>query len=138
MKKRVLIVGANDDENRKVSQILEGTDQPIRKVANILYTKQTIVVPSAYLECPWMHKHIIALQQVANEAYFLVSSKGKKSYPPGFARVFQLPVTGTIVFDSSKEMKEVAITVSGELQAVGCIEPYLFIDISEKSLLTRA
>lgn len=72
MKKRILIIGPNQQHNHIIAQAIEDSEQPIRKVANILYTNETIIVPNSYLESPWMHKHIISLQQKASKALFLV------------------------------------------------------------------
>ncbi|MBO0462651.1 MULTISPECIES: EutP/PduV family microcompartment system protein [unclassified Enterococcus] len=127
MKKRLLIIGAEDEENRQLAQKIEGTDQPIRKVANLLYTNKTILVPSAYLACPWMHKHIIALQQDAQKVLFLVSLNHKKRYPPGFARVFKRPKKGVIVTHVSKETKKTVEQAEHELVEIGCLKPYLSI-----------
>lgn len=132
MKKRILIVGVNDDENRKVAQKIEETSQPIRKLANLLYTNKTILVPSAYLDCPWMHKHIIALQQEASEVLFLVSMNNKKRYPPGFARVFQVPRKGGIVSHVSRKAKKTKEQAELELMEIGCLPPYLSIEFEEK------
>lgn len=132
MKKRILIVGVNDDENRKVAQKIEATSQPIRKLANLLYTNKTILIPSAYLDCPWMHKHIIALQQEASEVLFLVSMNNKKRYPPGFARVFQVPRKGGIVSHVSRKAKKTKEQAELELMEIGCLPPYLSIEFEEK------
>ena len=132
MKKRLLIVGMDDDENRKVAQKIEAINHPIPKRANLIYTNKTILVPSAYLECPWMHKHIIALQQEAREVLFLVSLNDKKRYPPGFARVFQVPKKGGIVGDISKKVKKTRKQAELELIEIGCLPPYLSANLEEK------
>ncbi|MGM0125903.1 hypothetical protein IGI37_003304 [Enterococcus sp. AZ194] len=132
MKKRLLIIGVDDDENRKLAQKIEETDQPIRKVANLLYTNKTILVPDAYLECPWMHKHIIALQQEASEVLFLVSLNNKKRYPPGFARVFRGPRKGIIVSGTNKIVKKTKKQAEIELAEIGCLPPYLTIEFEEE------
>ncbi|WP_291292625.1 EutP/PduV family microcompartment system protein [Enterococcus sp.] len=134
MKKRILIVGVDDDENRKVAQTIEATNQPIRKLANLLYTNKTILVPSAYLECPWMHKHIIALQQEASEVLFLVSLNNKKRYPPGFARVFQVPRKGGIVSHGSRQAKKTSEQAERELMEIGCMPPYQSIVFEESNV----
>lgn len=115
MKKRVLIIGPKNSGTRVIAQGIEQSQTPIKKVANVLYTDKTIIVPNTYLESPWMHKHIIALQQSASYALFLVPVQCKKmSYPPNFSKVFRVPVMGIITSvgdDFSKKEQQHARTV---------------------------
>ncbi len=108
--------------DRKIAQKIENTNNPIRKVANLLYTEKTIIVPSAYLECPWMHKHIIALQQEASEALFLISLNNTKRYPPGFSRVFKVAKTGIIMCHSTRKKVKKVEQAQVELKELGCSE----------------
>ena len=88
---RILLVGPRESGKLKIANYLEKTNaQPLKKVANIMYYRRTILVPDSYLESPWMHKHVIALQQTASCGIFLQPVIAKRhSYPPNFAKVFE-------------------------------------------------
>lgn len=102
---RRMLVGPAKSGKNTIAQTLEEAAEPFSNVANIVYHKKTIVIPDSYLESPWMHKHIIALQQSANGALFLQPAvMQRKSYPPNFAKVFRIPVYGVVTYrDSDSE-----------------------------------
>lgn len=65
----------------------------------MVYGGLVIEAPGAYLECPWMHCHLIAAAQDASCVVMLADPSGerrKRTYPPGFARVFGPPVIGVV------------------------------------------
>lgn len=102
MKTRTMIVGPRDSGKRIIAERLEGLETPLPKVANIVYHPKTILVPDSYLESPWMHKHVIALQQSARNALFIQPvGAPHRSYPPNFARVFRIPVIGIVTYQGS-------------------------------------
>lgn len=77
---RILLVGPRESGKLKIANYLEKTNaQPLKKVANIMYYRRTILVPDSYLESPWMHKHVIALQQTASCGIFLQPVTAKRT-----------------------------------------------------------
>ena len=65
----------------------------------MVYGERTIEAPGAYLECPWMHCHLIAAAQDALCVIMIADAAGnrrKRTYPPGFAGVFGPPVIGVV------------------------------------------
>ncbi|WP_303753398.1 EutP/PduV family microcompartment system protein [Enterococcus sp. S86.2] len=96
---RTLLIGPKNSGKMTVASLIEGSEKPLKKVANIVYYKKTIIVPDSYLESPWMHKHLIALQQSAFCGIFLQPLGAKKrSYPPNFAKVFRIPIHGVLTY----------------------------------------
>lgn len=125
MKKRILIVGPQGSGSETIAQALEASSTPIRKMANIRYTKKTIIVPNPYLESPWMHKHIIALQQEASIALFLLPIQSpKKSYPPNFSKVFRIPVIGIVTYTLGEDSNERSIKAQRILAELGVKEKF--------------
>lgn len=137
MNKRLLIIGPKGSGSRIIAQAIEQTDKPIRKVANLLYTKKTIIVPSQYLESPWMHKHIIALQQEAHQALFLLPIQSmKKSYPPNFAQVFRIPIAGVITYKTSDYSEERILKAQRSLKEIGIKRRHIQVDLTDKNDLS--
>ncbi|MGX6970024.1 EutP/PduV family microcompartment system protein [Vagococcus bubulae] len=134
MKKRVLIIGPKQSGKREIAQYIEQSQTGIKKVANVLYTEKTMIVPDTYLESPWMHKHIIALQQTACCALFLVPIQcSKVSYPPNFSKVFRVPVLGIITnrgeVYTEKEQKQ-AVNV---IDKIGLSKNWNQVDLEKES-----
>lgn len=135
MKKRILIIGPNSRHTNIIAQAIEQSSQPIRKVANILFTEQTIIVPSSYLESPWMHKHIISLQQKASKVLFLVPIPSvKKSYPPNFAQAQRVPVIGVAIFEAKEHTISEEITAKNSLEEIGCTERQFFLHLDKEEI----
>ncbi|WP_430606319.1 hypothetical protein IGJ55_002006 [Enterococcus sp. AZ170] len=135
MKKRILIIGPNQQHNHIIAQAIEDSEQPIRKVANILYTNETIIVPNSYLESPWMHKHIISLQQKASKALFLVPIPSiKKSYPPNFAHALRVPVIGVVMYKEKEHTVNEKIITKKMLEEIGCIKQQYWLHINKEEI----
>ena len=69
-----------------------------RKTQDMIFGRHTIDVPGSYLDNPWMYKHLIsAAQNYASQIVMLVDAAGRReAYSPGFAKVFNCPVTGVV------------------------------------------
>lgn len=138
MKKRLLIIGPNRQHIQIIAEAIEQSSHPIRQVANILYTTNTIIVPSSYLECPWMHKHVISLQQQASKVLFLVPIPSKKrSYPPNFAKVFKVPVIGVVISDMEADTRSEQVTKKKILEEIGCTNEQFFLHLDNKAELMK-
>ncbi|OJG91759.1 hypothetical protein RV15_GL000426 [Enterococcus silesiacus] len=113
-----------------IAEAIEQPERPIRKVANIMYTNDTILVPSSYLESPWMHKHIISMQQKASKVLFLVPYPNRKrSYPPNFAHVFQVPVIGVVISEIEKTTLAEQRAEKRQLEEIGCSKEQFFLHL---------
>ena len=94
-----MLIGARGAGKSALAGWLEGTDRTRRSTPVMVYTERTIEAPGAYLECPWMHCHLIAAAQDALCVIMIADAAGnrrKRTYPPGFAGVFGPPVIGVV------------------------------------------
>lgn len=95
-KKRIMIIGPGKSGKTTLAAWLEDSSD-IRRVQNMVYRKNTLDTPGAYLESPWMHHHLIAAAQDASCVVMTADAKGKREvYPPGFAKAFRVPVIGVV------------------------------------------
>ncbi|WP_347562665.1 EutP/PduV family microcompartment system protein [Clostridium sp. HBUAS56010] len=135
-----MIIGPDGSGKTSLANVLNGIDGPARKTQNMVYGKRTLDVPGAYLESPWMHKHIIAAAQEASHILMLVSQSSlRENYPPGFAKVFRVPVIGVIT--RSGENPDNDEWCIRQLEKTGVIQPYCHINLRNQtgiSELTKA
>ncbi|MDR2022869.1 MAG: EutP/PduV family microcompartment system protein [Hungatella sp.] len=129
-KKRIMIIGPCGSGKTTLANAINGFTGPARRTQNMVYGEKTLDVPGVYLESPWMHKHIIAAAQDASRVLMLVDqSSCRESYPPGFAKVFRVPVIGVITGSGEKpENDEWCIR---QLKKTGVHEPCYHINLSE-------
>lgn len=122
-KKRIMVIGPTNCGKTTLVNALNDQEKPIRKTQNLIYGKNTIDVPGAYLENSWMYKYIISAVQDASHVLILVDqSNCTNVYSPGFAKVFQCPVIGVITkIDLMPENEHHCIR---QLQQIGVAEPY--------------
>ena len=136
MKQRILIIGPKPEHIQLLAQEIEQAKPPLRKVASIVFKEKTILVPSTYLESPWMHKHIISLQQKASKVIFLMPIPSrKKSYPPNFAYVFRVPVIGVGIYQTKDKRLIESPTSQQIFQEVGCQKKSYFLDLNNEKQL---
>lgn len=125
-KKRIMIIGPTKCGKTTLANVLNDYTGLAKKTQDIIYGKNTIDVPGAYIENSWMYKHLIAAAQDAAHILILVdASKCTNVYSPGFAKVFRCPVTGVInKVDLADEKDEFCIR---QLKQTGVTEPYFRI-----------
>lgn len=127
-KKRIMILGSGASGKTTLANHLNQIDTAPKKTPHMVYGEETLDIPGTYLESPWMHKHLIAAQQDAYCVLMLCSPQAaKRSYPPGFAKAFRVPVVGVITksdlgvkgFDRCR----------AELKSAGVAEPYYAVSL---------
>lgn len=92
-----MLIGPQKSGKTTLAALLESKDLAIRRAPNMVYREKTLDTPGAYLESPWMHKHLIAAAQDACCVVMAADAAGKKrAYPPGFAKAFRVPVIGVV------------------------------------------
>lgn len=92
-----MIIGANKSGKTTLANLLNDYTGPLKRSQDIIYGKNTIDVPGAYIENSWMYKHLIAISQDASHLLVLIDpSKHENIYSPGFAKSFTCPVIGLI------------------------------------------
>ncbi|MBU3128293.1 EutP/PduV family microcompartment system protein [Clostridium tagluense] len=128
-KKRVMVIGPMNCGKTTLVNALNDYDGPLRKTQDIIYGKNTIDAPGAYIESPWMYKHLIATAQDASHVLILVDqSRVSNVYPPGFVKAFRCPVIGVIT--KSDLMAENEDLCFQQLRQIGIPEPYYKISAS--------
>lgn len=125
-KKRVMVIGPSRSGKTTIVNKLNNYNGPLRRIPDLIYGKNTIDVPSSYIENPWMYKHVIAIAQDASCVLVLVDrSNCDEVYSHGFAKAFRCPVIGVITkCDLAKENEEKCIK---QLKNIGIKEPYFHI-----------
>lgn len=122
-RKWIMVIGPANCGKTTLVNALNDSERPVRKTQDIIYGKNTMDVPAAYLENAWMYKHLIAASQDASQVLILVDrSRYQDIYSPGFARIFKCPVIGVITkSDQNSENDERCIR---QLKKIGVLEPY--------------
>jgi ethanolamine utilization protein EutP len=131
-KKRIMLIGPCGSGKTSLANAINGFTGPPRRTQNMVYGEKTLDVPGVYLESPWMHKHIIAAAQDASCVLMLADqSSCRECYPPGFAKVFRVPVMGVITGNGTKpENEEWCIR---QLRKAGVQGPYYHINLAERT-----
>ncbi len=125
-KKRIMIIGARNCGKTSLANQINDYKGQLRKVQDTIYHKNTIDVPSGYIENSWMYMHTIALSQDACCILLLIDqSRPVMVYSPGFARVFRCPVIGVI--SKSDLNKENAEKCESQLLDVGVRPPFFYV-----------
>ncbi|AKN32821.1 EutP/PduV family GTP-binding protein [Clostridium carboxidivorans P7] len=125
-KKRIMVIGPSRCGKTTLVNALNDYDGPLRRTPDLIYGKNTIDVPGAYIENAWMYKHIIAAAQDAAYVLILVDqSNCTEIYSPGFAKLFRCPVIGVITkCDVMPENEEKCVR---QLKNIGILEPHFHI-----------
>ncbi len=125
-KKRIMVIGPSRSGKTTIVNALNDYDGPLRRTPDLIYGKNTIDVPSAYIENAWMYKHVIALSQDASHVLILVDqSNCTEIYSPGFAKSFRCPVIGVITkCDLTSENEEKCLR---QLKIIGVSDSYFHI-----------
>ncbi len=131
MKKRMMVVGPTQSGKSTLINVLNGSTRPLRKTQDVIYGKNTIDTPGAYIENSSMYKYLIATAQTASKVLMLVAqSRPVEVYPPGFAKSFTCPVIGVVTkIDLTPENAQACIE---QLKRSGISEPYFWISLQDQ------
>ena len=125
-KKRIMLIGPKKSGKSYIAAQLNDSEGRLRKTADIIYGKNTIYVPSAYVENTWMYSQAIAVSQDAACILVIVDKKQKNDeYSFGFAKVFNKDTYGVI---TNADYEEDETGVIAKLKYIGAAEPYFRID----------
>lgn len=125
-KKRIMVIGPSKSGKTTLVSELNDNDGPMRKVPDLIYGRNTIDVPAAYIENAWMYQHAIAVAQDASHVLILVDqSSCTEIYSPGFAKSFTCQTIGVI--SKCDLMPENEKKCIDQLKNIGVKEPYFKI-----------
>ncbi|MDF2929139.1 EutP/PduV family microcompartment system protein [Anaerospora sp.] len=132
MKKRIMIIGPGQSGKSSISNVLNESDRPLKKTQDVIYGKNTIDTPGAYIENASMYKYLIATAQTASCVLILVDqSRPVEVYPPRFAKTFTCPVLGVItkmdLVPGNEDWSR------RQLQKIGVYEPYFLISLLDNT-----
>lgn len=118
-----------------LAAFLEEDSFLIRKTPHMVYRTYTLDTPASYLESPWMRQHLIAAAQDASCVLMLTDAAAARMiYPPGFAKVFRVPVFG-IVTRCQKCAQENIRAAEIQLKQAGIKEPFYYIDFTDDACI---
>ncbi|MEG2411496.1 MAG: EutP/PduV family microcompartment system protein [Clostridium sp.] len=129
-RKRIMVIGPSKCGKTTLVNALNDYQGPLRRTPDMIYGKNTIDVPGAYLENTWMYKHVIAASQDASKVLILIDqSNCTELYSHGFAKLFRCPVIGVIAkCDLMPENEEMCLR---QLKKIGVPEPYFRISFTD-------
>ncbi|AQP53764.1 hypothetical protein CBF34_08425 [Vagococcus penaei] len=136
IKKRILLIGTDNSGKARLASQLNCEMTEVKNRASLVYGKETIIVPETYLASPWMHKHIISLQQSVNLVVMIwTDQQTRKIYPPQFAKAFTKPVIGMISSQEATISKETLDLGEKNLQSMGVKQPYIVWSLDDQAQL---
>lgn len=100
-----MVIGPSRSGKTSLVNMLNDVQKPLRRTPELIYGKNTIDVPSSYLENTWMYKHVIASSQDASHVLIIVdqSNCNNSIYSYGFAKCFKCEVIGVITKSDLEE-----------------------------------
>ena len=130
--KRIMVIGPKGCGKTTLVNSINDYDGPLRRTQDTIYTRNTIDVPSAYIENAWMYKHMIALAQDAWCMLLLIDqSRTTEVYSHGFARAFRCPVVGVI--SKCDLLPQNRGVCERQLEKIGVLKPYFAVSVPEHS-----
>lgn len=132
MKKRIMIVGPTQAGKSTLANVLNEAARPLKKTQDVIYGKNTMDTPGAYIENASMYRYLIATAQTASHVLILIDqSRPTEVYPPGFAKSFNCPVIGVITkIDLAPENTGLC---AEQLKRIGVLEPYFRISLKDNT-----
>ncbi|GAA0076542.1 EutP/PduV family microcompartment system protein [Clostridium sp. CTA-5] len=124
-----MVIGPSNCGKTTLVNFFNDYNGSLKKTQDIIYGKNTIDIPGAYIENTWMYKHVIALSQNASHILILIDqSRAIEVYSHGFGKLFKCTVIGVITkCDLNPENKERCLK---QLKMIGVSEPYFHISFS--------
>jgi len=129
MRKRVMIIGTKGVGKSSIANKINKDNRAISRCPDVIYGKNTIDVPSAYLENTWMYKYLVSISQDASCIIVVVDTRKQDDiYSHGFSRAFSKKVIGVInVIEGDVSHYKDAVRT---LKQIGVNEPYFEVNLA--------
>lgn len=127
-----MVVGPSRSGKTTIVNYLNSYNGPLRRTADVIYGKNTMDIPSSYIENTGMYKHIIALAQDASKIVIILDYENPKEvYSDGFGLLFNNEVIGVInkVDNNLNNLEK----CKKQLKRIGVKEPYFLISKNDEA-----
>ena len=124
-----MIIGTRGVGKSSLANKLNKDERAVSRCPDVIYGKNTIDVPSAYLENTWMYKYLVSISQDAFCIIVVVDTRKQEDiYSHGFAKAFSKKVIGAInVVEDGVSHYEDAVKT---LKQIGVNEPYFEVNLA--------
>lgn len=129
MKKRVMIIGTKGVGKSSIANLINNDNRAVSRCPDVIYGKNTIDVPSAYLENTWMYKYLVSISQDASCIVVVVDTRKQDDiYSHGFTKAFSKKVFGVInIIEGEVSHYNDAVKT---LKQIGVKEPYFDVNLA--------
>jgi len=129
MKKRVMIIGTKGVGKSSIANLINNDNRAVSRCPDVIYGKNTIDVPSAYLENTWMYKYLVSISQDASCIVVVVNTRKQDDiYSHGFTKAFSKKVFGVInIIEGEVSHYNDAVKT---LKHIGVKEPYFDVNLA--------
>ena len=129
MKKRVMIIGTKGVGKSSIANLINNDNRAVSRCPDVIYGKNTIDVPSAYLENTWMYKYLVSISQDASCIVVVVDTRKQDDiYSHGFTKAFSKKVFGVInIIEGEVSHYNDAVKT---LKHTGVKEPYFDVNLA--------
>ncbi|WDP90309.1 MAG: ethanolamine utilization protein EutP [Desulfobacter sp.] len=123
-KRRIMLIGPSECGKTTLANAINGVEGPVRKTQDLIFGKHTMDVPGSYIETPWMYRHLISAAQNHAAHILMLVDQGRcrEIGAPGFAKVFNCPVTGVVTKTDLNPENEGRCLA--HLKRLGAAQPY--------------
>ena len=124
-----MIIGTKGVGKSSIANLINNDNRAVSRCPDVIYGKNTIDVPSAYLENTWMYKYLVSISQDASCIVVVVDTRKQDDiYSHGFTKAFSKKVFGVInIIEGEVSHYNDAVKT---LKQIGVKEPYFDVNLA--------
>ena len=124
-----MIIGTKGVGKSSIANLINNDNRAVSRCPDVIYGKNTIDVPSAYLENTWMYKYLVSISQDASCIVVVVDTRKQDDiYSHGFTKAFSKKVFGVInIIEGEVSHYNDAVKT---LKQIGVNEPYFKVNLA--------
>ena len=124
-----MIIGTKGVGKSSIANLINNDNRAVSRCPDVIYGKNTIDVPSAYLENTWMYKYLVSISQDASCIVVVVNTRKQDDiYSHGFTKAFSKKVFGVInIIEGEVSHYNDAVKT---LKHIGVKEPYFDVNLA--------